>query len=128
MSNVTEIFVDFDKPGTTQPALVSLTPSAIEYLTSVLVENKPEVPGDHVSLGVRGGGCSGLTDVWDFASKWPDVHWSDPIEDVLVLDPVAEMHIIGCEIDYIKELGGSFLKINNPNAVASCGCGDSFGV
>ena len=125
---MTDVFADSD---TKKPAAfkspVTLTASAIEYLTSVLVANEPEGPGsDKVSLGVKGGGCSGLTYVWDFASNWPDVHWSNPIEDVLVLDPFAEMHIIGCEIDFVKELGGSFLKINNPNAVASCGCGESF--
>ena len=105
------------------PALVSLTPSAKEYLSSVIPTNET---GGPVSLGVKGGGCSGLQYVWDFANNWPDVHWSDPIDNVLVLDPFAEMHVIGCEIDYVKELGGSFLKINNPNALSSCGCGESF--
>ena len=37
---------------------------------------------------------------------------SDPIDDVLVVDPIAEMYIIGCTIDYVSELGGSFLKIS----------------
>ena len=105
------------------PALVSLTPSAKKYLSSVIPTN---ATGGPVSLGVKGGGCSGLTYVWDFASNWPDVQWSDPIDDVLVLDPFAEMHVIGCQIDYVSELGGSFLKIVNPNAISSCGCGESF--
>jgi iron-sulfur cluster assembly protein len=125
---MTNVFAEFDiKKPSDFKAPVTITSSAIEYLTSVLVANEPESPdSDHVSLGVKGGGCSGLTYVWDFASRWPDVHWSNPIEGVLVLDPFAEMHIIGCEIDFVKELGGAFLKINNPNAVASCGCGESF--
>ena len=46
----------------------------------------------------------------------------------LWIDPIAEMYIIGCTIDYVTELGGSFLKISNPNATASCGCGESFAV
>jgi len=46
----------------------------------------------------------------------------------LVLDPVAEMFVLGCTVDYVKELGGSYLKVINPNAVASCGCGTSFAV
>ena len=54
--------------------------------------------------------------------------WSDPIEDVLVLDPVAEMYVIGSEIDYVTELGGSFLTVKNPTAASSCGCGESFGI
>ena len=119
---MTDTFNPEGKPmqtATPPPALVSLTPSAKEYLSSVAT-NGP------VSLGVKGGGCSGLQYVWDFANNWPDVRWSDPIDNVLVLDPIAEIHVIGCEIDYVSELGGSFLKIVNPNATSSCGCGESF--
>ncbi len=42
-----------------------------------------------------------------------------------------KIHIICCvapEIDYVDELGGSYFKINNPNATNSCGCGSSFSV
>ena len=46
----------------------------------------------------------------------------------LHIDPIAEMYVIGCTIDYVTELGGSFLKVSNPNATASCGCGESFAV
>ena len=105
--------------------MITLTESAKEYLLSVV----QDVPyGDYVSLGVKGGGCSGMQYVWDFASNWPDVNWSEPIDNVLVLDPMAEMYVIGCTVDYIKELFGSYLKISNPNEKASCGCGESFGV
>ena len=60
--------------------------------------------------------------------NWPDVKWGEPIEGVLVLDPMAEMFVAGCTVDYVNELGGSYLKVVNPNAVASCGCGESFAV
>ena len=66
--------------------------------------------------------------VWDFSNNWPEVNWSDPIDDVLVVDPMAEMFVIGSTIDYVTELGGSFLKIINPIASSSCGCGESFSV
>ena len=102
--------------------MVTLTNRAVEYLKSVC-------PNDnYVTLGVKSGGCSGFTYVWDFKSNWPDVVWSDPIDDVLVLDPLAEMYILGSEIDYVEELGGSFLSIKNPSSTNSCGCGESFGV
>ena len=105
--------------------MITLTEKAKEYLKSVIPEN---TKGDYVSLGVKGGGCSGFQYVWDFASNWPNVNWSDPIDDVLVLDPFAEIHVIGSQIDYVEELGGSFLKIVNPTATTQCGCGESFGV
>ena len=50
------------------------------------------------------------------------------IDDLLVLDQMAEMFVMGCTVDYVKELGGSYLKVINPNAKAQCGCGESFGV
>ena len=100
---------------------VTLTEAAKQYLKSVC-------NGGHVSLGVKGGGCSGFQYVWDFAKNWPDVNWSDPIDDVLVLDPLAEMYVLGSTIDYVTDLGGSFLAVKNPSSTSSCGCGDSFGV
>jgi iron-sulfur cluster insertion protein len=38
------------------------------------------------------------------------------------------MYVLGSEIDYVEELGASFLKLVNPTATSSCGCGESFGV
>ena len=102
--------------------MLKVTERATEYLKSVTPE------GDYVTLGVKGGGCSGFTYVWDHKSKWPDVKWSEPINDILVVDPVAEMFVLGCTVDWINELGGNYLKIITPNATASCGCGESFAV
>ena len=101
--------------------MVQLTESAKEYLGSI-------ANGDYITLGVKGGGCSGFQYVWDYKKNWPNVKRGKPIDDVLVLDPMAEMFVLGCTIDYVKELGGSYLKVTNPNATASCGCGESFAV
>ena len=97
--------------------MVILTEKAKDYLRSVS-------NGDLVTLGVKGGGCSGFQYVWDLKSNWPDVKWSDPIDDVLVIDPVAEVYLLGSTVDYIEELGGSFLSITNPMSSSSCGCGE----
>ena len=101
--------------------MITITPEAKQYLDKVRND-------DYVTLGVKGGGCSGFTYVWDFKKNWPDVDWSEPYEDALVLDPMAEMFVAGCTIDYKNELGGSYLTVINPNATASCGCGESFAV
>ena len=50
------------------------------------------------------------------------------IENILELDPMAEMFVFGCTVDYVRELGGNYLVVKNPNATASCGCGESFAV
>ena len=101
--------------------MVTITESAKDYLNSVRGD-------DYVTLGVKGGGCSGFQYVWDLKSNWPDVQWSDPIDDVLVVDPVAELYILGSTVDYVNELGGSFLAVKNPMSTSSCGCGESFGI
>ena len=93
--------------------ILQVTQNAKEYLKNV---GKP-----NVSLAVKGGGCSGFQYEWGVTDKEPTV-------ENLWLDPMAEMFVFGCTVDYIEELGGSYLKVLNPNAVAQCGCGESFGV
>ncbi len=104
--------------------MITLTERAKKYMRSVILN------GDKVSLGVKGGGCSGLQYVWGLRSDdiKQEVKWSDPIDGVLVIDPLAEMYLLGSEIDYVEELGGSFLAVKNPTSKSSCGCGESFGV
>ena len=93
--------------------MLSLTDSADEYLKKVGQPN--------VWLSIKGGGCSGFQYVWDVTDEEPTV-------GNLVVDPIAEMFVMGCTVDYVNELGGSYLKVINPNATASCGCGESFAV
>ena len=50
------------------------------------------------------------------------------VDDILIVDKIAEMFILGCTVDYIREFGGSYLKVINPNAKAQCGCGESFAI
>lgn len=93
--------------------MITVTESAKEYLNRI---------GDpNVSLTVKGGGCAGFQYEWGVTDKYPTV-------ENLWLDPLAEMFVFGCTVDYVEELGGSFLKVVNPNAKANCGCGESFGV
>ena len=101
--------------------MVTITESAKEYLNSVR-------GNDYVSLSVQGGGCAGFQYIWGLKSDNPSVDWSDPIDDVLVVDPVAELYILGSTVDYVNELGGSFLAVKNPMSTSSCGCGESFGI
>ena len=76
-------------------------------------------------LSVKGGGCSGFQYEWNLSEM---KGLGTTIDDILCIDDMAEMFIAGCTIDYVTELGGSYLKVINPNATASCGCGESFAV
>mgnify|MGYP003638421584 FL=1 len=100
---------------------ISITDKAVGYLDSIKEDT-------YITLSVKGGGCSGFQYVWGFMKDLPEYKWSKPINDVLVLDPLAEMYVLGSEVDYITELGGSFLTVKNPTSKSSCGCGESFGI
>ena len=93
--------------------MLTLTERAEQYLKTV---GKP-----NVSLTVKGGGCTGFQYQWNTTDEEPT------IGNVWV-DPIAEMFLFGCTVDYVEELGGSYLKVINPNATAQCGCGESFAV
>ena len=93
--------------------ILNITNDASAYLKKV---GKP-----NVSLSVKGGGCAGFEYVWGTTDQQPTV-------GNIWLDPMAEMFVFGCTVDYVEELGGSYLNVKNPNATASCGCGESFGV
>lgn len=98
--------------------MLTLTQSAIDYLSSVR-------GNQYVTLTVTGGGCAGFQYVWGLGNQ---ADWGDPIDGVLQVDPIAELYVLGSEIDYVNELGGSYLKVKNPMSTSSCGCGESFGV
>ena len=101
--------------------ILSITDSARDYLTNMASEHGHK----YVYLNVRGGGCSGFKYEWNFAD---DNSLGTLVDDILVLDAMAEMFVFGCTVDYVKELGGSYLTVKNPNATAQCGCGESFAV
>ena len=97
--------------------MITITEKAKEYMQSISI-------GGYVTLAVKGGGCSGFQYVWGL-SETKD---NEVIDNILLLDPMAIMYVIGSKIDYITELGGSFLTVVNPKATAQCGCGESFSV
>jgi iron-sulfur cluster assembly accessory protein len=97
--------------------MVIITEKAKEYMESIS-------NGGYVTLGVKGGGCSGFKYVWGLS----ETKNAELIDNILLLDPLAIMYVIGSKIDYITELGGSFLTVVNPTATAKCGCGESFSV
>ena len=97
-----------------------ITESAKNYLSEMIEQHKKK----YVRLAVQGGGCSGFKYDWDFTDE-PE---GKVVEGILELDPTAEMFVFGCTVDYVRELGGNYLVVKNPNATAQCGCGESFAV
>ena len=101
--------------------MLTLTDSAREYLTKTTESERKRF----AHLSVLGGGCSGFQYKWDMVDELKD---GTLIEDILILDKMAEMFVIGCTVDYVKEFGGAYLKVINPNAKAQCGWGESFAI
>ena len=101
--------------------ILSITESAKNYLTQMTENNGKK----YVTLSVKGGGCSGFKYEWDFTDTDEN---GTLVDDILVLDAMAEMFVFGCTVDYVQELGGNYLTVINPNATASCGCGESFAI
>ena len=98
--------------------MVTITEKAKEYMQSVS-------NGGYVTLGVKGGGCSGFQYTWGLSETKSN---EEIIDNILLLDPMAIMYVIGSKIDYVTELGGSYLAVVNPKATEQCGCGESFAV
>jgi iron-sulfur cluster assembly protein len=84
-------------------------------------------------MGVRNGGCSGLSYAMDFSTR-DSIEEDDAVDEyveegvVCVVDAKSMLYLYGLELDYSDELIGGGFKFFNPNAEESCGCGSSFGV
>ena len=80
-------------------------------------------------VSVEGGGCSGFSYKFDLAEAPQD---DDVVvangEAKVLIDSLSLVYMAGAEIDFVDNLLGQSFQINNPNAVASCGCGTSFSI
>jgi len=80
-------------------------------------------------VSVSGGGCSGFQYGFSFdENSAADDAVVENCGVTLLVDPMSYMYLMGAEIDYKESLEGARFVINNPNAVSTCGCGESFSV
>jgi iron-sulfur cluster assembly protein len=109
----------------TQTNQINLTQSAAEAVRDLLAKRNLE---DYaLRVFVQGGGCSGFQYGMALDNNFREedaVFENHGIK--LIIDEVSINYLNGATIDYVDELMGSGFKIENPNAVASCGCGSSF--
>ncbi len=110
---------------TVEAQAISLTELAASKLQNILAEKK--MPDHGLRVFVAGGGCSGLQYGMAFESQPRDM---DTVIDAhglkVYIDPVSLDYLYGASIDYVDSLMGGGFRIENPNAVAACGCGQSF--
>ncbi|GAB4816969.1 hypothetical protein N2152v2_004015 [Parachlorella kessleri] len=109
---------------------ITLTDNALAHLTKLRNENGSDKL--LLRMGVKSGGCSGMSYLLDFA-KEEDVRPDDAVMEYeggfrLVCDPKSLLYLFGLQLDYSDALIGGGFQFHNPNAESSCGCGKSFGV
>lgn len=106
--------------------MVHLTEAAKVEVSRLIKENSLEE--SVLRMGVRGGGCSGLSYTLGFDKDTSDYdHLFDFEGGVKVaIDMKSMLYLKGTEVDFTTDLLGGGFKFNNPNARKSCGCGSSF--
>lgn len=108
--------------------MITISNSAQEYIRQQMV-NEGCAEGSFVRVGVKGGGCSGLSYEMKFDTEMKE---SDQVFEDKGLKLVVEMksllYLYGTELDYSSGLNGKGLFFNNPNASRTCACGESFAV
>lgn len=91
-----------------------------------LLEGKPST---FLRVGVKGGGCSGMTYDVKFDDKQGEFDRVFEVDGLkLVCDSKSLVYLDGMTVDYSNELVGGGFRFINPNATGSCGCGTSFAV
>jgi iron-sulfur cluster assembly protein len=90
---------------------------------------KRGTPGARIRVGVRGGGCTGFTYVFEWADEVrptdKEFFGPDGSDVSIVVDPKSLVFLGGMTLDFVRGMMGHGFKFNNPNAKGSCGCGES---
>lgn len=106
---------------------IKLTNNAIAEIKRLMGETS-FVEGQHLRIGVKGGGCSGLSYVLGFDAVEADDQVYDMDGIPVVMKDAHGIYLLGMEVDYSDGLNSRGFVFNNPNASSSCGCGTSFAV
>ena len=107
-----------------RPQVMRLTDAAADRIKAVMA--KADRPIAAVRVGVKNGGCAGMSYTMEYAEK------INPLDEVvedkgvrILIDPKAVMFLLGTEMDYkVEKLAAQFV-FNNPNQTGACGCGES---
>ncbi|MEK7276537.1 MAG: iron-sulfur cluster insertion protein ErpA [Chloroflexota bacterium] len=104
---------------------ITLTSAAAAKVRALLTEKN--LPDHGLRIFVSGGGCSGMQYGMALEGKPSEFDTVIEMEGVkLVVDPTSMMYLGGVSVDYVDNLMGGGFRIDNPNAVSTCGCGHSF--
>jgi iron-sulfur cluster assembly protein len=107
---------------------IDITEKAIKQVKRIKEENN--IPDEHaLRIGVKGGGCSGMTYQMGFDGETKDGDTVIEKEGIkLFVDGKSLFYLSGTTLDFSDGLNGKGFVFSNPNATKTCGCGESFGV
>ncbi len=107
--------------------MIQVSETAKHRVISLMQEEGYDATKDYVRVGVKSGGCSGLSYELRFDNK---IDASDKVfEDNsvrILVDKKSFLYLVGTILEYSGGLNGKGFVFNNPNAQRTCGCGESF--
>jgi iron-sulfur cluster assembly protein len=106
---------------------VTFTPGALVELKKLLSEGSREGHA-YLRIGVKGGGCSGLSYLLAFDAKTDKDDLFDVDGVPCIMNPAHALYLQGMVIDWKQGLEARGFSFTNPNASSTCGCGSSFAV
>ena len=112
---------------TTTAIPVSFTESAKTEITRLMQEETFDT-SKQLRVGVKGGGCSGMTYVLGFEQPTANDEYFDIDGISVIMDKAHGIYLVGMEVDWQGGLNSRGFTFNNPNASKTCGCGTSFAV
>jgi iron-sulfur cluster assembly protein len=108
--------------------MITVSQKALQHIIELMMESGITPDSHHLRVGVKGGGCSGLSYVMDFDTTIESTDETVEINGGLkvVIDRKSVLYLYGTELDYSDGLNGKGFQWGNPNASRTCGCGESF--
>lgn len=110
-----------------QLAMIQVSETAKQKVITLMTEEGFNATTDYVRVGVKSGGCSGLSYELDFDNKMSETDKVFEDNDVrIIVDKKSFLYLVGTVLEYSGGLNGKGFVFNNPNAQRTCGCGESF--
>lgn len=108
--------------------MITISEKALNHLLELMVSEGLTPDTHHLRVGVKGGGCSGLSYVMEFDDKTEELDEVIEVDGGLkvIIDKKSVLYLYGTELDYSDGLNGKGFQWINPNASRTCGCGESF--
>lgn len=107
---------------------IKFTDNALKELKRLMNENPSQYIDKYLRIGVKGGGCSGMTYLLGFENieEDDDIYSYDNIP--IVMKRTHSIYLLGMEVHFEGGLSSRGFTFQNPNASSTCGCGSSFAV